>query len=436
MSLSPQPEPHRVEHAAVFPPQKSLDADVCIVGAGTAGVSAAVEAARLGLSVCLVDGLPQIGGQSVNGLIGTLCGFYSSDAPPCQLHYGFAGDVLAGMEAAGALSFRAGRGTLIALYDEHQLSAQYSAQLLQQGVQVILGALVTQVEHTGRRIRGVQLQTRYGGVHVRARTFVDASGDAALAAAAGLPTQSAAAPVYGTSMFSLGGLGSPMPARADIEHRLQEVADRYGLVRRDGFVFAFPGRDLCLVNLMHYETPLEPLAMSAVALRAWSMVERLLAFLRGEFPAAFGRARVQSLGQPGVRQTRGIVGRGILTTEQVRIGRRPADAIARSAWPIEYHGEATGVHWETFEPGHLAWVPLSAMVARDTDNLLAAGRCIDAEPHALAAVRVIGPCMAMGAAAAAAAFVGGASLHGLDVSRVQQLVRDNLERRDPKPLAA
>jgi glycine/D-amino acid oxidase-like deaminating enzyme len=426
-------EPARIERTFAQPRPGTLDADVCIVGGGAAGVSAAVEAARLGLSVCLVDGLPQIGGQSVNGLIGTLCGFYSTGARPFQLHYGFAGQLLQEMDAAGALAYRRGRDTLIALYDENVMAAGYARHLLASGVRVVLGAVITHVERSGRRLERLHVQTRYGHLSIRASTFIDASGDAALAAAAGLPLQSADGPVFGTSMFSLTGLGNAVPPREQIEHRVQEAGERYGLVRRDGFVFAFPGRDLCLVNLMHYETPLDALAMSTVALEAPGMVARLLAFLKAEFPAAFGQARVQAIGQPGVRQTRGIVGRGTLTTTAVRAGERATDAVARSAWPIEFHGEASGVHWETFTSGHLAWVPLSAMVARDADNLLAAGRCIDAEPVALSAVRVIGPCMAMGAAAAGAASVGRGDLRALDVERVQQLVNDNIARCDPGP---
>jgi glycine/D-amino acid oxidase-like deaminating enzyme len=429
--MTSRPEPVRLEQSAPQANARGLACDLCIVGAGAAGISAAVEAARLGLSVCLLDGLPQVGGQSANGLIGTLCGFYSSDPEPCLLQYGFAGELLAELDAAGALSHRAGRRTLVALYDENRLAAAYSAHLLRAGVRVVLGAVITRVERTGRRIDRLHAQTRYGAVEVTARTFLDASGDAALAAAAGLRVQAAAQPVFGTSMFTLTGLGGTVPPRGEIEARLREVADHYGLARRDGFVFAFPGRDLCLVNMVHYETPLDALAMSRVSLQAWSLVDSVLAFLRQEFPAAFGQARVQSMGQPGVRQTRGVAARGTLSTAAVRSGERPADAVARSAWPIEFHGDLDGVHWEMFDAGHLAWIPLSCMVARDADNLLAAGRCIDAEPYALSAVRVIGPCMAMGAAAAAAAAVGGGELHALDVAAVQRIVADNLERRDP-----
>ena len=58
----------------------TLEVEICVVGAGIAGVSAALEAARLGRKVALVDGLPALGGQAVNSVIGTFCGLFSNGA--------------------------------------------------------------------------------------------------------------------------------------------------------------------------------------------------------------------------------------------------------------------------------------------------------------------------------------------------------------------
>lgn len=424
-------EPRRIEIAAMPPRSRVIAADLCVVGAGAAGVTAAVEAARQGLRVCLIDGLPQIGGQSVNGLIGTLCGFYSTGDAPYQLTYGFASDVLADLRQAGAISHRPGRRSYVALYDEAELAAIYARHLVRTGVEVVLGAVLTEVTREGDRIGALLAQTRYGPVSVTATTYVDASGDGVVAALAGLPLQQPDVPVYGTTMFSVAGVRTPVPLRAAIIARLEQVAEAYGLTRKDGFVFAFPARDLCLVNLTHYDTPLDAVAMTARALDAHHTIARVMDFLRGEFPDAFGAARVQSVGQPGVRQTRGIVAQRCLTTAEVRAGIRPDDAVGRCAWPIEFHGSADGVHWEEFPDGHLTWIPLSAMIARDVRNLVAAGRCVDAEPFALGAVRVIGPCMAMGAAAAAAARLANGDLHAVTPGNVQAIVADNLQRTDP-----
>jgi hypothetical protein len=71
------------------------------------------------------------------------------------------------------------------------------------------------------------------------------------------------------------------------------------------------------------------------------------------------------------------------------------------------------------------------MLPKDADNIVAAGRCVDADSHALSAIRVMGPCIAMGTAAAHALdLAGAASVHEIDLAKFQQRLRDNLERTD------
>ena len=65
----------------VHAPDHGIHTDVCVVGAGIAGLSAAIESARLGRDVVLVDSLPLIGGQMVHSLVGLFCGVFGN-APP------------------------------------------------------------------------------------------------------------------------------------------------------------------------------------------------------------------------------------------------------------------------------------------------------------------------------------------------------------------
>ena len=68
------------------------------------------------------------------------------------------------------------------------------------------------------------------------------------------------------------------------------------------------------------------------------------------------------------------------------------------------------------------------MVPKDADNIVAAGRCVDGDSHALSAIRVMGPCIAMGTAAAHALdLAGSGSVQQIDLAKLQQRLRDNLE---------
>jgi hypothetical protein len=71
------------------------------------------------------------------------------------------------------------------------------------------------------------------------------------------------------------------------------------------------------------------------------------------------------------------------------------------------------------------------MVPDEADNIVAAGRCVDADTYALSAVRVMGPCIAMGTAAAHALDLAGqGAVTQVDMHELQRRLVDNLERTD------
>jgi 2-polyprenyl-6-methoxyphenol hydroxylase-like FAD-dependent oxidoreductase len=416
-----------VRRAAAAAP-RGFAAEICVVGAGIAGISAAVEAARLGRKVLLLDALPTLGGQAVTSVIGTFCGLFSNGLEGYQLTHGLADDILSELGKEGALHYRRGHTTVV-LYDEVALGRFIERTVERAGITVLLGAVLREVRREGRRIAALELATRYGEVSVRAEGFVDATGDAALAFAAGLDCREPAeGVVYGSQMIVLEHVDEAhYPTREAVSERLKEKAGSYGLVRHDGFAFAFPGRGTALVNMNHVETPLDPFAAATTAFAGKEQADRSLRFLQAEFPAAFGRARVRAYGLPGIRQTRWIVGRHQLTVDEVRRGEKFPDSIARTSWPIEQHHYAEGYVWEPFAEDHLHYVPFASLTPPAVDNLVAAGRCIDADSAALSSVRVMGPCIAMGAAAAHALdLAGSGSVHQIDIAALSRRVAANV----------
>ena len=411
------------------PAASKVQADLCVLGAGIAGTSAALEAAALGRKVALVDGLPTLGGQAVNSIIGTFCGLFSNGPKRTQLTHGIADGILQDLGARGALHHEVGPMTTIVYYDEVALARWIEEKVLAAGITVLLGAVLQNVVTEGRRIRELEFATRYGEVRLAATGFVDASGDAALAWMAGLPCREPEAPLYGTQMIVLENVNQALaPKRDAFEERVRQKADQYSLARKTGVVFYSPGRGTAVINMTHVETPLEPLAASANSLIGRREADKVVAFLRGEYPEVFAEARIRSYGLPGIRQTRWIVGRHQLTTEEVRAGTHFPDAVARTSWPIELHDRVEGYVWETFGDDHIHSVPLGSMTPADCDNLVAAGRCIDGDAAALSSVRVMGPCIAMGAAAAHALdLAGSGSVHHIDRAALRDRIRKNLE---------
>jgi flavin-dependent dehydrogenase len=429
MQGTPREVPIRVRVRPKDAAAAQVGADVCVVGAGISGVSAAIEAARLGRSVLLVDGLPSLGGQAVNSIIGTFCGLFSNGPNARQLTHGIADEILHDLGAQGAARPMRGPMTITVYYDEVALSRWVEKTVRAAGIRVVVGAVLREVRLENRQVKELLLATRYGDLRITATGVVDATGDAALAWQAGLPCRQPDVPIYGTQIVVLEHLNEEhKPSPKDYAERLAAKAGEYGLVRQDGFAFFFPERGTAVVNMTHVETPLDPVGASEKALDGKEQADRVVRFLKAEFPAAFAEARVRAYGLPGIRQTRWIVGRHQLTADEVRAGVHFEDEIARTAWPIELHGQPEGYLWEPFSDDHLHYVPLRSMIPADADNLLATGRCIDGDAAALSSVRVMGPCIAMGAAAAHALdLAGGGNVAKVDPAALRLRLRHNLE---------
>ncbi|HEY2687941.1 MAG TPA: FAD-dependent oxidoreductase [Streptosporangiaceae bacterium] len=408
-------------------PLQEIRADVCVVGAGITGMSAAIESARLGREVILVDALPLIGGQMVHSLIGLFCGVFGNAPGYTQLTHGVFDDIFRDLGATGDVHFQRGHTTTV-YYNEVALGRWLETKVLATGVRAVLGSVLQHVDILDGRIRSIALATRYGNVSVAAAGFVDASGDAALTWQAGLPCWVPERPIYGSQQVIVENVDeSQKPDAGEMDARIAEKADEYGLLRRGGLAFYYPGRGTAVLNVTHIQAPLDPVRASAAQFDGKAQADGAIALLRAEFPKAFGEARVRAYGYPGRRQTRWIRGRHQLTVDEVRKGTRFDDAVARTAWPIELHDRADGYVWEMFDSDHVHYVPLRSMTPPDVHNLVAAGRCIDGDAAALSSVRVMGPCAAMGAGAAHALDLArDGSVQDIDLGRLGERLARNL----------
>lgn len=130
MAGTPSTETRVVRKNSNAPFQK-ITADVCVVGAGIAGMSAALEAAKLGKKVVMVDSQPALGGQAVNSIIATFCGLFSNGTHGYQFTYGIADDIMNYLsEQDQAIHFRNGPRTTVVYYDEVALGRWVEESIL------------------------------------------------------------------------------------------------------------------------------------------------------------------------------------------------------------------------------------------------------------------------------------------------------------------
>ena len=165
------------------------------------------------------------------------------------------------------------------------------------GITVLMGAVVRNASLSGRRITALEIATRYGDVVVEADGFVDASGDATIAWHAGLSVREPVTPIYGTQVVLFENFDEEAANSIDrweMQDRLAAKADDYELIRKDGFVFAFPGHGTALANMTHVETPMDFAGHARAIFDGRDQADRLMAFLQIEYPDAYGAARIRA----------------------------------------------------------------------------------------------------------------------------------------------
>jgi hypothetical protein len=392
--------------------------DVVVAGGGAAGIAAAVGASSAGARTLLVERYGFLGGAATNANVLSYCGFYVRGDACLQVVGGVGARVLEGLRAMGfdVAPVRAPSGNWIVMLDPEGLKVALDRIATQRRLDVRLHCTLIGVKRDGAHLEGVILYDHAGRFEVEAAAFVDASGDADLGFAAGVPStgslererQHASLPVR------IGGVAPGVKAdRAALVELMQhfDAGDTHGHVRTNGgHLLPVPSREswwmgIDLVTNGLDSADLAAAERSARAL-AWRFVELLRARVRG-----FEHAYVIGTGpQIGIRDSRQLHTRYRLTADDILTGRTRPDAIARGCWPGELHRGAAG---PTFQPvGGAGYydIPLAAIRAVDVDNLWVAGRVIACEELAYGSARVMGTAFATGHAAgvgAAQAAAGG-----------------------------
>ena len=388
--------PAFVEEPARRTPVRHV-ADVLVVGGGTAGVAAAVAAARAGADVLLVERTNSLGGLATGGLIILLLTL--DDGRGHAVVGGLCQEITERLAARGAAYFpppadwgRADESLVerdrsfglvwghpphrvrySVAFDPEAMRLELLHMLEESGARLLLHAQAAEPLVEDGRVAAVAFQSKAGRFAVRASAVIDATGDGDLFAAAGCAF--ASEQVLPWLWFTVGGVEDAPAAAA----------------RGLGFRTPGPGRLLMpwgateKISRRIDATLPEDLSHAEVECRKRVMTE--FERLRREEPG-FARAHLCRVAEHlGITESRRLLGRCVLGRDEV--DRRIPDAVA-----------LTG-HWTKY--GALYWIPYRALLPRELDNLLVAGRCISVDHRVHHATKEIPACFATGEAAGAAA---------------------------------
>lgn len=127
------------------------------------------------------------------------------------------------------------------------------------------------------------------------------------------------------------------------------------------------------------------------------------------------------------RESYRIEGETIITVDDYTSGRVFDDAICYAFYPVDLHTK-DGIKPEPLAKGIIPTIPLSALIPKGSKNIIVAGRCVSSDRLANSGLRVQASCMAMGQAAAAAAVLANElNTTPLEVplSKLKQLLKEH-----------
>lgn len=402
--------------------------DLIVAGGGPAGLGAAIAGARSGLKkVLLIERTACLGGMGTAGLVPCFCPLSWKGARP--LITGITAEVLKRLKAAG------GNGD--PRYDQwppldaEKLKRIYDQLAMEADVEVLFLTQVSGIMGTRSRLKGLIIENKGGRQAVLGKIFVDATGDADIAAQAGVPFAKGdeKGRMMGVTLcFTIAGINDrqyqrwvrknptnreknavliaaekarQLPTYADAENRMIADICLYPDVRAYNFghIFGIDGTN--------------PADLSRTMIRGREIAHNFVAFARKHIPGMADAKIVATALLPGVRETRRIEGKATMTAQHYWDQLIRPDTIALYDYPVDVHNVKKDSNknrvtdeLKALPPGAYYGLPYGIMVPRGPlTNLLVAGRSVSADRVANGSIRPMPSCIALGQAAGVAAAI-------------------------------
>lgn len=451
------------------------DVDVFVAGGGCAGVGAAIQAARCGAQVLLAERLFCLGGTMTAGLM--------SKVAMSACNYGLAHEIIRRMDAYQGTHYLDSR-------PEVPVDAETGKIILEQmvidelHVDVRYGTVVSGVIKNGKNIEAVILSNLDGEIAVRARYYIDCTGDGQLAFLAGAECMTEKGETYSSSptlMFRIGNvdlekmfryeeenpelfvreyntykrhLMTSTQCRENIQNQIYaHMADFVRLIRlncsehrdefseedeeillRRGILFlSQPYPNHVLVNsttnpAWRGDSNVELSTSMAQMRKHCHLIHR---FAKRFIPGFENSFLMDTASMLGIRESRRIRGEYVLTQEDIESFKKHDDAICSNSGGVELHnGRKNSLVLRELDGIDAYDIPFRCLYAKEFNNLLMAGRCFSATHPALSAARNISYCCALGQAAGAAAAEltknGKTDVRSVDIRFVQEICKDNM----------
>lgn len=415
--------------------------DIIVAGGGFAGAAAAIAAGRQGKKVLLFDKSNCMGGAAANSLVNPFMPYTTKkNGEKYRLSSGLFLEIQDKLDEmrllTGETMHMAGRS----VFSEEHLKIVLNRMAKDAGVDLLYHAYICGVNCNDGKIESVTVATKSGNIELFADYFIDATGDANLSYLAGCSYRlgrdgdNLCQPM--TLCFRVSNVDTELFAKErPLMQELYKKAKAEGKIhnpREDVLVFD----KFMQKGVIHFNTtrivklnPVDPFDVTAAEIEAREQALEIYLLLKNNLESMKNSELISTAAEIGVRESRMINGLHILTGTEIVNCTKFDDSIACGNYDIDIHNpEGAGTSHYFFPDGKYYEIPYRALVPKDTQNLLVAGRCISVDHEAQASVRIMPIVCCLGEAAGVAAAVcadEGTKPCDANISRIQDILVKN-----------
>ncbi len=386
----------------LFEISDNLTADVAVIGGGTAGVFAAISAAKSGAKTILIEKNSMLGGTITSAGINFPGLFFAHGKQiidgPCYEA------IKRTAELGGAILPKVSQNP------EHHWDEQitlntfiYTCVLFdmckEAGVQVITNAMITHGAESSDRV-DLFITGKSGLFTITCKTVIDATGDADLVRLLDYLTVKSKVLQPATLKNRISGYADNGYNKEEIKEKMA-TADLPENIEYYNLIYFLESHSISLnipataADTSRGKTELEQQSLSDI-LKVYKFFRTIcgLESLEISYFAA----------ETGVRETNRIISETVITADDYINGYFYEDSVCYAFYPIDLH-TFNGIEQRFHNDGIVSKIPYSALVPQDSKRILCAGRCISTDTYANSAVRAEATCMATGQVAGCAAAI-------------------------------
>lgn len=413
--------------------QIKYEVDVLVCGGGAAGVAAAVAAARLGKKTLIIEECGAFGGLGTLGMVPAFAPFYDGKNFVCN---GI------GLEIRKKVSRNIPLESYWSACSAEELKSAYDEIIAESGAERLFFTRVTDTVVTDRKIDYVVVSSKKGLFAIKAKTYVDCTGDGNVLA-------------FGGAEFEMGDEnGAVMPLticslycdvdldRAKQFHQDAFIEDAYekGILGKldrhlPGFFYRSGGFGGGNIGHCFDIDPLSEASLSDAMTEGRAYYTEYENYYKtyGQGFEAMKKCATASI--PGIRESRRIVCDYMLNINDFLSRACFDDEIGRYCYPVDIHvADTSAKEYERFQneyktlrykAGESYGIPYRSLVVKSFDNALVAGRCMGTDRQMQASIRVMPGCFITGEAAGAAAALSDGDVRSVDVKKLQAVLKNN-----------